>query len=162
MCLPPFVLAMGEIVGLSVAESQMGHTYGNYYTFRIWRYLVLWRVNEGAVKRPLLDAGRYFPQSEFNENKPFLLPTSIMHPHKLLFQTRRMSTHATQYPFPKHAHPTPHQIFHLPVGATQKEIKSRCAHLFSLHVLHHSFHPPVQSSPDLKVLASSPRCSSFC
>lgn len=30
------------------------------------------------------------------------------------------------YPFPKHAHPTPHDIFHLSPGASQAEIKQRC------------------------------------
>ncbi|KAF8329366.1 uncharacterized protein EI90DRAFT_3062388 [Cantharellus anzutake] len=29
-------------------------------------------------------------------------------------------------PFPTHPRPTPHQIFHLPHGATAAEIKSRC------------------------------------
>ena len=30
------------------------------------------------------------------------------------------------YPYPTHAKPTPHQIFHLAPGATQDEIKKRC------------------------------------
>ena len=30
------------------------------------------------------------------------------------------------YPYPTHAKPTPHQIFHLSPGATQDEIKKRC------------------------------------
>ena len=30
------------------------------------------------------------------------------------------------YPYPTHAKPTPHQIFHLGPGATQDEIKRRC------------------------------------
>lgn len=30
------------------------------------------------------------------------------------------------YPYPTHPKPTPHQIFHLAPGATQKEIKERC------------------------------------
>jgi len=37
-----------------------------------------------------------------------------------------------KFPFPTHPSPTAHEIFHLPRGATQKEIKSRCAlHLSS-------------------------------
>ena len=30
------------------------------------------------------------------------------------------------YAFPTHANPTPYEIFHLPVGATQNAIKGRC------------------------------------
>jgi len=30
------------------------------------------------------------------------------------------------FPYPRHRHPTPHQIFHLPYSATEAEIKSRC------------------------------------
>lgn len=40
--------------------------------------------------------------------------------------SRHASTSAGAYPFPTHARPTPHQIFHLPIGATQKDIKARC------------------------------------
>ncbi|KAL1661189.1 hypothetical protein GGF50DRAFT_61643 [Schizophyllum commune] len=37
------------------------------------------------------------------------------------------------YPFPTNPRPTPHQIFHLPVTATQKEIKARYYDLVRLH-----------------------------
>ncbi|KAL6301720.1 hypothetical protein BKA93DRAFT_818870 [Sparassis latifolia] len=42
------------------------------------------------------------------------------------------STHHL-YPFPTHAHPTPHQIFHLPPGASQKDIKARYYDLVRVH-----------------------------
>jgi len=35
-----------------------------------------------------------------------------------------------KFPYPSHPNPTAHQIFHLATGASQKEIKSRCEHLF--------------------------------
>lgn len=37
------------------------------------------------------------------------------------------------FPFPKHANPTPHQIFHLPLGADQQAIKSRYYELVKVH-----------------------------
>ncbi|KAI0676160.1 hypothetical protein C8Q78DRAFT_372338 [Trametes maxima] len=37
------------------------------------------------------------------------------------------------YPFPTHAHPSPHQIFHLPRSATQQQIKSRYYELVRIH-----------------------------
>ncbi|OSX64564.1 hypothetical protein POSPLADRAFT_1087952, partial [Postia placenta MAD-698-R-SB12] len=36
-------------------------------------------------------------------------------------------------PFPTHAHPTPHEIFHLPLGATQQDIKARYYDLVRAH-----------------------------
>ncbi|KAI0824075.1 hypothetical protein BC628DRAFT_1539456 [Trametes gibbosa] len=38
---------------------------------------------------------------------------------------RTASTSANPYPFPKNAHPTPHQIFHLPQSATRADVKAR-------------------------------------
>jgi len=32
------------------------------------------------------------------------------------------------YPYPSKLSPTPHEIFHLPPSASQKEVKSRCVH----------------------------------
>ncbi|KAH8091712.1 hypothetical protein BXZ70DRAFT_952958 [Cristinia sonorae] len=55
-----------------------------------------------------------------------------MHAQHLLIHTRRLSS-ATPFPFPKHSHPTPHQIFHLPSNASQKEIKSRYYDLVRSH-----------------------------
>ena len=36
------------------------------------------------------------------------------------------------YPYPPHSKPTPHQIFHLPLTASQKEVKSRCLHRYAI------------------------------
>ncbi|KAL1727409.1 hypothetical protein EV714DRAFT_217264 [Schizophyllum commune] len=50
--------------------------------------------------------------------------------------TRSFSTtppRENAYPFPTNPRPTPHQIFHLPVTATQKEIKARYYDLVRLH-----------------------------
>lgn len=41
-------------------------------------------------------------------------------------QQHDMSRDAHLFPFPTHANPTPFEIFHLPVGAAQGTIKSRC------------------------------------
>ncbi|KAI8975838.1 hypothetical protein BD414DRAFT_555677 [Trametes punicea] len=38
---------------------------------------------------------------------------------------RTASTSANPYPFPTNAHPTPHQIFHLPKDATRADVKAR-------------------------------------
>ncbi|KAI0644500.1 hypothetical protein C8Q79DRAFT_912882 [Trametes meyenii] len=38
---------------------------------------------------------------------------------------RTASTSANPYPFPRNAHPTPHQIFHLPKSATRADVKAR-------------------------------------
>ncbi|EPS94893.1 hypothetical protein FOMPIDRAFT_1079253, partial [Fomitopsis schrenkii] len=37
------------------------------------------------------------------------------------------------FPYPKHERPTPHQIFHLPVGASQQDIKARYYDLVRVH-----------------------------
>ncbi|KAL1741972.1 hypothetical protein HDZ31DRAFT_1867, partial [Schizophyllum fasciatum] len=39
----------------------------------------------------------------------------------------------TSYPFPTNPRPTPHQIFHLPVTANQKDVKARYYELVRLH-----------------------------
>ncbi|TEB28856.1 hypothetical protein FA13DRAFT_1632780 [Coprinellus micaceus] len=38
-----------------------------------------------------------------------------------------------EFPFPPHAHPTPHEIFHLPRAATQAQIKARYYQLVRYH-----------------------------
>ena len=48
---------------------------------------------------------------------------------------RLASTSAGPYPFPTHTRPTPHQIFHLPVGASQPDIKARCTYSVFVHML---------------------------
>ncbi|KAI0362232.1 hypothetical protein OH77DRAFT_1388338 [Trametes cingulata] len=48
-------------------------------------------------------------------------------------QIRCASSSSVAYPFPTHAHPTPHQIFHLPMGATPQQIKARYYELVRIH-----------------------------
>ncbi|KAI9059223.1 hypothetical protein FKP32DRAFT_1580293 [Trametes sanguinea] len=43
----------------------------------------------------------------------------------VLGSCRSASTSANPYPFPTNAHPTPHQIFHLPKDATRADVKAR-------------------------------------
>ncbi|KAF8653232.1 hypothetical protein AX16_004061 [Volvariella volvacea WC 439] len=55
-------------------------------------------------------------------------------------------THA--YPYPTHSRPTPHQIFHLPHNATQREIKAR---YYDLVRVHHPDSPHCRSlSPEVR------------
>ncbi|KAI1798385.1 hypothetical protein LXA43DRAFT_876187 [Ganoderma leucocontextum] len=56
---------------------------------------------------------------------------------------RFASTSVGPYPFPTHARPTPHQIFHLPVGASQNDIKARYYELVRIH------HPDAPYGRDL-------------
>ncbi|KAJ7231040.1 hypothetical protein B0H12DRAFT_218696 [Mycena haematopus] len=51
----------------------------------------------------------------------------------------RLYSTSSQYAFPTHAQPTPHQIFHLSRGASQADIKRRYIELVKLH------HPDSQS-----------------
>ncbi|KAH9893608.1 hypothetical protein C8Q73DRAFT_648190 [Cubamyces lactineus] len=48
-------------------------------------------------------------------------------------QIRSASTSSASYPFPTHARPTPHQIFHLPASATPQQIKARYYELVRIH-----------------------------
>ncbi|KAI0375010.1 hypothetical protein BV20DRAFT_961254 [Pilatotrama ljubarskyi] len=48
-------------------------------------------------------------------------------------QIRYASSSSVAYPFPTHAHPTPHQIFHLPIGASQQQVKARYYELVRIH-----------------------------
>jgi hypothetical protein len=43
------------------------------------------------------------------------------------------SSQSCLYPYPSNAHPSPHQIFHLPHGASQKDIKNRYYELVRVH-----------------------------
>ncbi|KAL4265902.1 J domain-containing protein [Pleurotus pulmonarius] len=47
--------------------------------------------------------------------------------------SRSSSAGETPYPFPSHNRPTPHQIFHLPHGASQADIKARYYELVRIH-----------------------------
>ncbi|TCD60950.1 hypothetical protein EIP91_009265 [Steccherinum ochraceum] len=51
----------------------------------------------------------------------------------IFIQTRKASTASGSFPFPHHSHPNPHQIFHLPYGASQQDIKSRYYELVRDH-----------------------------
>ncbi|OBZ74060.1 hypothetical protein A0H81_06493 [Grifola frondosa] len=52
----------------------------------------------------------------------------------ILAQARYASTSSLyNFPFPKNSHPTPHQIFHLPIGASQQDIKTRYYDLVREH-----------------------------
>jgi hypothetical protein len=42
------------------------------------------------------------------------------------------SSSSNPYPYPPHSNPTAHQIFHLPLTASQKEVKSRCLHRYAI------------------------------
>ncbi|PCH36476.1 hypothetical protein WOLCODRAFT_166953 [Wolfiporia cocos MD-104 SS10] len=76
-----------------------------------------------------------------------------MQVQRVLVQTRRASTSIhTQFPFPAHAHPSPHEIFHLPVGASQQDIKARYYDLVRAH------HP---DSPHNRELAAAVRHARF-
>lgn len=83
-----------------------------------------------------------------------LLPGPYLTMHKLpcclrshACQARYASTSATPYPFPSNAQPTPHQIFHLPIGASQQDIKSRCRYLCPyIHISRHA-HAHLSTSP---------------
>src|ERR1700691_6033709 len=56
---------------------------------------------------------------------PHLMPVQL----QAVVQPRLASTASTaHYPYPSHRHPKPHEIFHLPLSASQAEIKSRCAY----------------------------------
>lgn len=46
--------------------------------------------------------------------------------HARLASTHASSSKSSPFPFPSHRNPTPHQIFHLPPGASQADIKARC------------------------------------
>ncbi|TFK48518.1 hypothetical protein OE88DRAFT_1634916 [Heliocybe sulcata] len=83
-------------------------------------------------------------------------------PHHLLIQVqahvRLASTGASgsqaqgQFAFPAHRNPTPHQIFHLPIGASQADIKARYYDLVRAH------HP---DSPSCRHLEPSERHARF-
>ncbi|KAF8584227.1 hypothetical protein K439DRAFT_1389649 [Ramaria rubella] len=64
------------------------------------------------------------------------LPVSLRHLiHARFVSTSSSGSHTNQgyFPFPNHANPTPHEIFHLPRGASQNDIKSRYYELVRVH-----------------------------
>ncbi|KAJ7483445.1 hypothetical protein FB451DRAFT_1234641 [Mycena latifolia] len=65
-------------------------------------------------------------------------------PHlRYLLHARLSYSTSIPYPFPPQPRPTPHDIFHLPRGASQPEIKRRYIELVKLH------HPDSQHCRDL-------------
>ncbi|KAF9232443.1 hypothetical protein BU15DRAFT_81236 [Melanogaster broomeanus] len=46
--------------------------------------------------------------------------------HHLLVSSSRLASTSSKFPFPSARNATPHQIFHLPNGASQEQIKARC------------------------------------
>ncbi|KAG6375405.1 hypothetical protein JVT61DRAFT_2962 [Boletus reticuloceps] len=57
---------------------------------------------------------------------------------------RRASTSSNPYPYPAHTNPQPHQIFHLPRSATQKQIKER---YYDLVRIYHPDSPIARTFP---------------
>lgn len=53
------------------------------------------------------------------------------------------------FPFPTHTNPAPHDIFHLPRNASQRDIKSRCEHTRTPSLVTSS------TIPDAKITSSS-------
>ena len=63
-------------------------------------------------------------------SKPLTVSTVVFFPvHNACGPLRCFATAApprSQFPYPLHPRPTPYQIFHLPRGASQKQVKDRC------------------------------------
>ncbi|KAA1472887.1 hypothetical protein DENSPDRAFT_839258 [Dentipellis sp. KUC8613] len=49
------------------------------------------------------------------------------------YSVRHASSSSNPYPYPSNANPTPHQIFHLPMSASQKDVKSRYYELVRIY-----------------------------
>ena len=66
-------------------------------------------------------------------SRPLAVPTIVSFPvHDVCNPLRCFATAApprNQLPYPLHPRPTPYQIFHLPSGASQKQVKDRCEFL---------------------------------
>ncbi|KAH8111744.1 hypothetical protein DFH11DRAFT_1512715 [Phellopilus nigrolimitatus] len=69
--------------------------------------------------------------------------------------TGESSNSSTTYPYPKHAHPSPYEIFHLKPGASQSAIKSRYYELVRIH------HPDSSLARDLPASVSHGRFQSI-
>lgn len=85
------------------------------------------------------------------------LPCTHSHLHNLVGHARLASTSASSstsppFPFPTHRNPTPHQIFHLPPGASQSDIKAR------YYELARTFHP---DAPAAQALPATVRHARF-
>ncbi|KAI0758535.1 hypothetical protein BC629DRAFT_1597966 [Irpex lacteus] len=62
----------------------------------------------------------------FLSKPPLHIQTATARTIRARFLSSSPSTSSPKYPFPTHPHPTPHQIFHLPPSASQRDIKHRC------------------------------------
>jgi len=90
--------------------------------------------------------------ANFQSQRTPALPLQL----RLLIQSRLASTvsagssstgdngSSVAYPFPKHPRPTPHEIFHLRPGASQRDIKAR---YYELVRIHHPDSPHCRSLP---------------
>lgn len=97
-------------------------------------------------------------------------PTSHIISYARFASTSSSASSSTPFPFPTHRNPSPHQIFHLPLNASQVEIKARCARISILqhppqlltlstdYELVRTFHP---DSPASRALPSSVRHARF-
>jgi hypothetical protein len=56
-------------------------------------------------------------------------PTSHIISYARFASTSSSASSSTPFPFPTHRNPSPHQIFHLPLNASQVEIKARCTRI---------------------------------
>ncbi|KAI0326598.1 hypothetical protein GY45DRAFT_1258751 [Cubamyces sp. BRFM 1775] len=70
-----------------------------------------------------LSAGTWLNRSSLKFSHPYRPANPRSRPS--LASCRLASTSANPYPFPTHAHPSPHQIFHLPKDATRADVKAR-------------------------------------
>ncbi|KAI9449963.1 hypothetical protein BJY52DRAFT_1126273 [Lactarius psammicola] len=85
------------------------------------------------------------------------LPYTHNHIHNLVGHARLSSTSTSSstsppFPFPTHRNPTPYQIFHLPPGASQADIKTR------YYELARTFHP---DAPAAQALPATVRHARF-
>lgn len=69
--------------------------------------------------------------------KPLAIPAATSFPVLATGSTRRRLATAAplqnRFPYPSHPRPTPCQIFHLPAGASQKQVKTRYYELVRVH-----------------------------
>jgi hypothetical protein len=88
--------------------------------------------NPSSPETTILDHAYGFPTMVVTclRLKPLAVPATASFPvHTVSNARRHLATAApwhNQFPYPSHPQPTPSQIFHLPIGASQKQVKSRC------------------------------------
>ncbi|KAK1236515.1 hypothetical protein PQX77_000208 [Marasmius sp. AFHP31] len=77
-----------------------------------------------------------------------LLPFHVHHARLASTASASSSSSSSPFPFPSHARPTPHEIFHLPYGASQEQIKDRYYELVRAH--HPDSHSCRLLSPEVR------------